>query len=77
MWPLLIFVKLLTQYVEQNRALYCTETVLEAKSPLHYKVCMPLSRFEFVLGGVNNVFLCPHSLKQDEVCSSVLFSVVY
>ena len=62
-WPLLIFVKLLTQYVEQNCGMYCTETALEAKSRLHYKVCMPLSRLEFVqLGGGGGSQMCSYVL---------------
>ena len=51
MWPLLIFIKLLTRYAEQNYGLYCTETGLEAKSRLYYKICMSFSRLEFVRGG--------------------------
>ena len=42
--------KLLTQYVEQNCGMDCTETALEAKLRLHYKVCTSLSMLEFVLG---------------------------
>ena len=78
MWLLLIFVKLLTRYAEQNCGLYCTKTALEAKSRLHYKVCMPLSRLEFVLGEggeLTDVLLCPRGLKQGEVGSPFLFSL--
>ena len=78
MWPSSIFIQLLTQCVEQNYEIYCTEMALGVKLLLHCTVCMLLSKFEFVpVVSYQMSFLYPRGFKQSEVCPPTLFFFVH